>query len=97
MTARLGRSNPMPERSILAWLAIGLVVGVLGKLVMPGRDPRGAIAAILIGIAGALIAGFVAETMHWTVSGGWRNYAVSLAGAVVGLGVHRMVRNRRSG
>ena len=45
----------MPERSILAWLAIGLVVGVLGKLVMPGKDPGGMIVTILIGIGGALI------------------------------------------
>lgn len=87
----------MPERSILAWLAIGLVTGVVGKLVMPGKDPGGVIATILIGIAGALIAGFVAETMHWTVSGAWQNYAASVAGAVAILAIYRMTRNHRPG
>ena len=87
----------MPERSILAWLAIGLVVGVLGKVLMPGKDPGDLIVTILLGIAGALIAGFVAETMRWTVSGAWQNYAASVAGAVAVLAVFRMVRNRPAG
>ena len=87
----------MPERSILAWLAIGLAVGIVGKLTMPGKDPADLIATILIGIAGALIAGFVAETMHWTVSGAWQNYAASVVGAVVLLAIYRVVRNHRPG
>ena len=48
----------MPERTILGWLLIGLVAGVLGKIIMPGKDPGGIIVTILIGIAGALLAGF---------------------------------------
>ncbi len=87
----------MPVRSILAWLAIGLVVGVLGKALIPGKDPGGAIGAILLGTAGAVIAGFVAETMHWTLSGTWQNFAVSAAGAVIVLAAYRMVRNHRPG
>jgi uncharacterized membrane protein YeaQ/YmgE (transglycosylase-associated protein family) len=87
----------MPERSIMAWLAIGLVVGVLGKVLMPGKDRGGLIGTVLMGIGGALIAGFVAEAMHWTVSGTWQNYAASIAGAVVVLGIYRLVRNHRPG
>jgi uncharacterized membrane protein YeaQ/YmgE (transglycosylase-associated protein family) len=85
----------MPERSILGWLLIGLVAGVLGKFVMPGKDPGGFIVTILIGIAGALLAGFVAQTMNWTLVGGWQNYAAATAGAIVLLVLYRLVVNRR--
>jgi len=85
----------MPERSILGWLLIGLVAGVLGKFVMPGKDPGGFIVTILIGIAGALLAGFVAQTMNWTLVGGWQNYAAATTGAIVLLALYRLVVNRR--
>ena len=85
----------MPERSILGWLLIGLVAGVLGKFVMPGKDPGGFIVTILIGIAGALLAGFVAQTMNWTLVGGWQNYAAATAGAIVLLVLYRVVVSRR--
>jgi uncharacterized membrane protein YeaQ/YmgE (transglycosylase-associated protein family) len=85
----------MPERSILGWLLIGLVAGVLGKFVMPGTDPGGFIVTILIGIAGALLAGFVAQTMNWTLVGGWQNYAAATAGAIVLLALYRVVVSRR--
>ena len=87
----------MPVRSILAWLLIGLVVGVLGKALMPGKNPGGVIGTILIGVAGALIAGFVAETMHWTASSTWQNYAASVAGALALLAIYRLARNHRHG
>jgi uncharacterized membrane protein YeaQ/YmgE (transglycosylase-associated protein family) len=85
----------VPERSILAWLAIGLVAGVLGKLIMPGKDPGGFIVTILIGIVGALLAGFVAETMQWTLSGAWQNYAAATGGAIVLLLLYRLMIARR--
>lgn len=87
----------MPVRSILSWLAIGLVVGLLGKFVLPGKDASDVTGTILAGIAGALIAGFVAETMHWEMSGTWQNYVVSIAGAAVAVAVYRMARNHRPG
>jgi uncharacterized membrane protein YeaQ/YmgE (transglycosylase-associated protein family) len=87
--------KPMPDRSILGWLLIGLVAGVLGKFLMPGKDPGGFIVTILIGIAGALLAGFVAQSMNWTLVGGWRNYAAATAGAVVLLALYRLVVSRR--
>jgi len=85
----------MPERSILGWLLIGLVAGILGKFIMPGKDPGGFIVTILIGIAGALLAGFVAQTMNWTLVGGWQNYAAATVGAIVLLALYRLVVSRR--
>lgn len=85
----------MPERSILGWLLIGLVAGVLGKFIMPGKDPGGFIVTILIGIAGALLAGFVAQAMNWTLTGGWQNYAAATGGAIVLLALYRLMVKRR--
>ncbi len=83
------------EHGILGWLAIGLVAGVLGKLIMPGRDPGGIIVTIVIGIAGALFAGFVAQATGWEFGGGWHNYAAATGGAVALLALYRVVLSRR--
>lgn len=83
------------DRSILGWLLIGLVAGVLGKIIMPGKDPGGFIVTILIGIAGALLAGFVAKSMGWVIVGGWQNYAAATGGAIVLLALYRVVVSRR--
>ena len=52
---------------ILSWILFGLVVGVIAKLLMPGRDPGGFIVTILLGIAGALVGGFVGQALGGTV------------------------------
>lgn len=83
------------DRSILGWLLIGLVAGVLGKIVMPGKDPGGFIVTILIGIAGALLAGFIAKSMGFAIVGGWQNYAAATAGAIVLLALYRVVMSNR--
>ncbi|CAN5408719.1 GlsB/YeaQ/YmgE family stress response membrane protein [soil metagenome] len=85
----------MQEHSILGWLVIGLVAGVLGKILMPGKDPGGIIVTILIGIAGALLAGFVAQSMGWALDAGWESYGAATAGAVVLLALYRLVMVRR--
>lgn len=85
----------MPE-GILGWLLIGLVAGALGKLIMPGRDPGGIIVTILIGIAGALLAFYLAPILGADVTrNGWRAYAAATAGSVILLALYRMVVARR--
>ena len=55
---------------ILSWIILGLIVGVLAKWIMPGDDPGGIIITILIGIAGALIGGFLSSALGFgTVTG----------------------------
>ena len=51
--------------AILGWILFGLVVGALAKLVMPGRDPGGIIVTMLLGIAGAVLGGFLGRSMGW--------------------------------
>ncbi|MES2058952.1 MAG: GlsB/YeaQ/YmgE family stress response membrane protein [Pseudomonadota bacterium] len=83
------------DRTILGWLLIGLVAGILGKIIMPGKDPGGFIVTILIGIAGALLAGFIAQSMGWQIVGGWQNYAAATGGAIVLLALYRLIMTRR--
>jgi uncharacterized membrane protein YeaQ/YmgE (transglycosylase-associated protein family) len=85
----------MPD-GILGWILIGLVAGVLGKLIMPGRDPGGIIVTILIGIAGALLAGFVAPSIGVDISSTFRSYAAATLGAVILLAVYRLIMARRT-
>ena len=62
---------------------------------MPGKDPGGFVVTILIGIAGALLAGFVARSMNVALVGGWQNYAAATGGAIVLLALYRVVASRR--
>lgn len=82
---------------ILGWLLIGLVAGVLGKLIMPGKDPGGIIVTILLGIAGALIAKYLTPMMGLNIADStWQAYAAATAGAVILLALYRIVMVRRT-
>ena len=80
---------------ILSWILFGLVVGVIAKLLMPGRDPGGFIVTILLGIAGALVGGFVGRAMGFygeSESAGW---IMSILGSIILLALYRMMVRRR--
>lgn len=80
---------------ILAWILFGLVVGVIAKLLMPGRDPGGFIITILLGIAGAVLGGFIGRMMGFygpDESAGW---IISILGAIILLALYRMMVRRR--
>lgn len=85
----------MLAEGFFGWLLIGLVAGILGKLIMPGRDPGGFIVTILIGIAGAVIGGYLAPLVGWVPRATWERYAAATAGAVILLALYRMVATRR--
>src|SRR5687767_15753562 len=68
---------------ILGWILFGLIVGALAKLVMPGRDPGGIIVTILLGIAGAVLGGFVGRAMGFYGEGEAAGWIMSFLGAVV--------------
>jgi uncharacterized membrane protein YeaQ/YmgE (transglycosylase-associated protein family) len=79
---------------ILAWILFGLVVGVIAKLVMPGRDPGGFIVTILLGIAGALVGGFLGRAMGLYQEGEAAGWIMSILGAIVLLALYRLVARR---
>lgn len=80
---------------ILSWIVFGLVVGIIAKLLMPGRDPGGFIVTILLGIAGALLGGFIGKAMGFygpNESAGW---LMSIGGAILLLVIYRVAVGRR--
>ena len=80
---------------ILSWILFGLVVGVIAKLLMPGRDPGGFIVTILLGIAGALIGGFVGQALGIYGENQGAGWIMSILGAIVLLALYRMMVRRR--
>ena len=81
---------------ILTWIVFGLVVGIIAKLLMPGRDPGGFIVTILLGIAGALLGGFIGRAMGFYGPNQGPGWIVSILGAIVLLVLYRFVARRRS-
>ena len=80
---------------ILTWILFGLVVGVIAKLLMPGRDPGGFIITILLGIAGALVAGFLGRALNLYGPNDSAGWLMSILGAVILLGLYRMMVKRQ--
>jgi uncharacterized membrane protein YeaQ/YmgE (transglycosylase-associated protein family) len=81
--------------SILIWIVFGLVVGIIAKLLMPGRDPGGFIVTTLLGIAGALLGGFIGRAMGFYAENQSAGWLMSIAGAIVLLAIYRMMVRRR--
>jgi uncharacterized membrane protein YeaQ/YmgE (transglycosylase-associated protein family) len=83
--------------SILLWILFGLVVGVIAKLLTPGRDPGGFVVTTLLGVAGALLGGFIGRLIgvypSYQSTGG---FFMSILGAVIVLAVYHAVTSRRS-
>ena len=79
----------------LGWIVIGALAGGLAKLIMPGRDPGGCIVTILLGIAGALLAGFVGNALGWYSQGQAGGFIAAVLGAIVILFIYRLVARRR--
>jgi uncharacterized membrane protein YeaQ/YmgE (transglycosylase-associated protein family) len=81
--------------SILTTLIIGLLVGAVAKLLMPGKDPGGWIGTILLGIAGALLAGYLGQAVGWYQPGQPAGFIASVVGAIVLLLLYRLLFKRR--
>lgn len=81
---------------IIWTLLVGLVVGALAKLFMPGRDPGGVLVTMLLGIAGAFVAGFLGRAFGWyTEVGDAPGLIASVVGAMILLGGYRLVLGAR--
>ena len=80
--------------TIIGWILFGLVVGVIAKLLMPGRDPGGFVITILLGIAGSLLGGLVGRMLGFYRPGDPAGWIMSILGAVVLLFLYRMVSRR---
>ena len=82
--------------AIIGWIIIGLIAGALAKFIMPGDDPGGFIITILLGIAGALVGGFLAGLIG--IGGGGTIWTIIIAtiGAIILLAIYRAVAGGRA-
>jgi uncharacterized membrane protein YeaQ/YmgE (transglycosylase-associated protein family) len=81
---------------VIGWIVFGLIVGAIAKLVMPGRDPGGWIVTILLGIAGALLGGFLGRAVGWYGPNDAAGFLMSLLGAIVLLALYRFTLKRHA-
>jgi uncharacterized membrane protein YeaQ/YmgE (transglycosylase-associated protein family) len=79
---------------IFGWIVFGLIVGIVAKLLMPGRDPGGIIITMLLGIVGAVLGGFLGRAMGLYGPNEAAGFLMSLVGAIALLAVYRMVARR---
>lgn len=82
--------------ALIGTLVIGLLIGVVAKLLMPGRDPGGCIITMLIGIAGSFIASYLGQAMHWYEQGQPAGFIGSVIGAMLLLLLYRLIAPRRN-
>lgn len=84
---------------ILSWVLFGLFAGIMAKLLMPGRDPGGCIITILLGIAGAVVGGWIGKAV-WGSTGvtGFDigSFGIAILGAIILLAIYRMLAGRRA-
>jgi uncharacterized membrane protein YeaQ/YmgE (transglycosylase-associated protein family) len=85
----------MENYGIVAWIVIGLLAGGIAKLLMPGKDPGGCLITMLLGIAGALMAGFVGKMIGWYDESEAAGFIAAIVGAFLILLIYRLVLRRR--
>ena len=79
---------------ILGWILFGLIVGVIAKLIMPGRDPGGIIVTMLLGIVGAVLGGFLGRSLGFYGPQQAAGWLMSIVGAIVVLTLYRVLAGR---
>jgi uncharacterized membrane protein YeaQ/YmgE (transglycosylase-associated protein family) len=85
----------METHGIIGWIIIGGIAGAIAKFLMPGRDPGGCIITILLGIAGAVLAGWIGHAVGWYGSNEGAGFIAAIVGAFILLAVYRLVAGRR--
>ena len=83
----------------IGWIIVGGLMGALAKAIMPGKDPGGILVTILIGIVGGVLFGWISSALFGISTGTFfeiRTWLISLVGALILLGIYRVVVGRRS-
>ena len=81
---------------VIGWIIFGLIVGIVAKFLMPGRDPGGFVITAIIGIVGALLGGYLGRAIGWYREGEPAGFVVAVLGSIVLLVLYRLVLGRRS-
>ena len=86
----------LEHHGIIGWIVIGLIAGAIAKFLIPGRDPGGCILTILLGVGGALLAGFIGQQIGWYKEGEGAGFIAAIVGAILILFIYRMIATRRT-
>ena len=86
----------MEQYGIIGWIVIGGIAGLIAKLLMPGKDPGGCIITILLGIAGALVAGWLGHAIGRYKTGEGAGFIAAIVGAIILLVIYRLIAGRRT-
>lgn len=81
---------------IILWIIFGLIAGAVAKFIMPGDDPGGFIVTILIGVAGALVGGFISTLLGFGGVSGFNfgSFIIAILGAILLLAIYRKVKSQ---
>ena len=80
---------------ILSWIVLGLIAGIVAKMLLPGKDPGGCIITTVIGIVGAIVGGMISTVLGFggIQSFDFRSMAIAVLGAVIFLALIRALRS----
>jgi uncharacterized membrane protein YeaQ/YmgE (transglycosylase-associated protein family) len=81
---------------VIGWIVFGLIVGIVAKFLMPGRDPGGFVITAIIGIVGALLGGYLGRAIGWYREGDPVGFVVAVIGSIVLLALYRLMVGRRT-
>ncbi len=87
--------NLLADHGWIAWILIGAIAGAIAKAIMPGKDPGGCIVTILLGIGGAVLAGWLGNMLGWYRQGQGAGFIAAIVGAIIILFVWRLIAGRR--
>lgn len=79
---------------MIGWIVFGLVVGIVAKFLMPGRDPGGFVITAILGIVGALVGGFVGRSIGWYGEGDPVGFVMAVIGSIILLALYRVTWGR---
>ena len=84
------------EYGWLGWIVVGGIAGALGKLLMPGKDGGNIFMTILLGIAGAVVMGFIGSAIGWYGPGEGPGFIAAVVGSIVILFVYRQIKKNKA-
>jgi uncharacterized membrane protein YeaQ/YmgE (transglycosylase-associated protein family) len=88
--------NLLADHGWIAWIIIGALAGAIAKAIMPGRDPQGCIVTIILGIAGACLAGWLGHKFGWYQNSQGAGFIAAIIGAIIILFIWRLIAGRRA-
>lgn len=87
--------NLLANHGWIAWIIIGAIAGAIAKAIVPGRDAGGCIVTIILGIAGAVLAGWLGHQLGWYQNSQGAGFIAAIIGAIIILAIWRLVAGRR--